>query len=351
MGIAFERPVWFGQRRVQVIARVTNSARSAAFHRCLTALLLAVLGIALSGTAAAQFNGPGPVVTTPSTATVTTDRSILFPPSREPILSPGDLISVHVFEQADYAPEVRLGSDGSALLPLIGTVNLNGLTVTQAERLLEQKLRDAEIYRNPQVTVQVVEGPNQVATVAGEAHAVVPIVGSRRLLDVLATAGGLPPTASHVITISRPGLAEPITVDLGTDPLRSSLANIPIFPGDTIIISRIGVVYMVGAFKNPIAIPLTQYSPLTLMEATALSGGLNFQGKYNDVRLIRTVGDHRTVVKLDIQRIMHGKDPDPILEPNDIVFLPDSTLKASIGNGSLGTLLGIVSLLISVIRY
>lgn len=332
-----------------MIARVRNSIQSAAFHRCLSALMLAVIVIGLSRPAAAQFNGPGPAVTTPTTATVTTDRSILFPPAREPILSPGDVIAVHVFEQADYNPQVRLGSDGSVLLPLIGTVNLNGLSVTQAERLLEQKFRDAGIYRSPQVTIQVVEGPNQVATVAGEVHSIVPIVGSRRLLDVLATAGGLPTTASHVITISRPGLAEPITVDLGTDPLRSSLANIPIFAGDTIIVSRIGVVYMMGAFKTSGAIPLTQYDPLTLMEATAISGGLNFQGKYNDVRLIRTVGDHRTVVKLDIQRIMHGKDPDPILQANDIVFLPDSAIKASMANGSLGTLLGIVSLLIAVI--
>jgi polysaccharide export outer membrane protein len=313
--------------------------------------MLAALAIGLSRPAAAQFNGPGPAVTTPTTATVTTDRSILFPPAREPILSPGDLIAVHVFEQQDYNPQVRLGSDGSALLPLIGTVNLSGLSVTQADRFLEQQLKDAGIYRNPQVTIQVVEGPNQVATLAGEVHSVVPIVGSRRLLDVLATAGGLPTTASHVITISRPGLAEPITVDLGTDPLRSSLANIPIFAGDTIIVSRIGVVYMMGAFRTPGAIPLTQYAPLTLMEATAISGGLNFQGKYNDVRLVRTVGDHRTVVKLDIQRIMHGKDPDPILQANDIVFLPDSAIKASMSNGSLGTLLGIVSLLISVIRF
>lgn len=334
-----------------MIARVKSSLRSAVVQRCLTAVLLALLEITAAAPAVAQFSGPGPAVSTPTTATVTTDRSILFPAAREPILAPGDLITVRVFEQSDYSPEVRLGADGSALLPLIGTVDLSGLSITQAERFLEQRFEEAGIYRNPQVTIQLAEGPNQAATVVGEVHAVVPVIGSRRLLDVLAVAGGLPPTASHVITISRPGLAEPITVDLGTDPLRSGLANIPIFPGDTIVISRIGVVYMMGAFKTSGAIPLTQYAPLTLMEATALSGGLNFQGKYNDVRLVRTVGDHRTVVKLDIQRIMHGKDPDPILQANDIVFLPDSAIKASMANGSLGTLLGIVSLLISVVRY
>ena len=317
--------------------------------RLLLLSFLAILLLVSCSASVAQFSGPGPTIQTPSTATVTTDRALLFPAARDPILAVGDLIQIRVFEQPDYTPEVRVGADGSVLLPLIGTVNLSGKTVSQAERIIEQHLVDAQIYRSPQVTVQLVEGPNQISTVVGEVHAVVPIVGSRRLLDVLATAGGLPPTASHVITISRPGVAEPIIVDLGTDPLRSGLANIPIFAGDTIIISRIGVVYMLGAFKNPTTIPLTQYSPLTLMEATALSGGLAFQGKYDDVRLIRTVGDHRTVVKLDIQRILHGKAPDPILQANDIVFLPDSAIKAAMSNGSLGTLLGIVSLLLAVI--
>ena len=317
--------------------------------RSLFISFMAILILVSCSACFAQFNGPGPTVQVPSTATVTTDRALLFPPARDPLLSPGDLIAIRVFEQPDYTLEVRISADGSVLLPLIGIVDLNGKTVSQAERTIEQRLVDAQIYRNPQVTVQLIEGPNQVAAVVGEVHSLVPIVGSRRLLDVLANAGGLPPTASHVITISRPGVAEPIIVDLGTDPLHSGLANVPIFAGDTIIISRIGVVYLLGAFGTPGIISLTQYSPLTLMEATAMSGGLKFQGKFDDVRLIRTVGDHRTVVKLDIQRILHGKDPDPILQANDIVFLPDSSLKASISNGSLGTLLGIVSLLIAVI--
>lgn len=324
--------------------RIPSSAGRMERLLCAVLLLVAMAW----GPACAQFSGPGPAVETPTSATVTTDRALLFPPARDPKLSAGDLITVHVFEQGDYIPEVRLAADGSALLPLIGTVQLSGLTVTQAEELIAQKLKDAGIYRNPQVTIQVVEGPNQVATVMGETHAVVPIVGSRRLLDVLATAGGLPTTASHVIAISRPGVAEPIVVDLGTDPLRSALANIPIFPGDTIIVSRIGVVYMVGNFKSPGTIPLTQYAPLTLMQATALSGGLMWQGKYDDVRLIRTVGDHRSVVKVDIQRILHGKDPDPILQANDIVFIPDSAMKAFIANGNLGTLFGVVSLILTL---
>ena len=298
----------------------------------------------------AQFNGPASLTTSQEInrpVSVTTDPAILYPATHDLLLSSGDLVSIRVFSQADYMPIVRIGTNGDALLPLIGVVHLEGLSVTDAERLIEKRLIDGGIYRDPQVTLQVTEGPNAVATVIGETHGIVPIVGTRRLLDVLTSLGGLPPTASHTITIHRAGQETPIIVDLGSDPLKSQLADIPIFAGDTIVVSRIGVVYIIGAFKTPGTISLTPYAPLTLMQATALSGGLAFEGKYDDLRVIRTVGGERTVVKLDIKRVLYGKAPDPILQPNDIVFLPSSAIKAAIGNGSVGTLLGVASLLIT----
>jgi len=176
---------------------------------------------------------------------------------------------------------------------------------------------------------------------------VVPIIGERRLLDVLAAAGGLPATASHVITINRPGLDQPIVVDLGTDPARSALANIPIFGGDTIVTARVGVVYVLGAFKTQGAIPLAGNSPLTLLQVASLAGGPSFEGDYADLRIIRTIGNQRTLVKIDIKKVMYGKAPDPVLQADDVVFLPTNALKSVLKSGGIGTLLGIVSILVA----
>lgn len=318
---------------------------------------VALCGLVLCGmstTAEAQFNGPASLVASPEMnrpVTLTTDQAVLFPPEHDAVLVAGDLVVVHVFGQPDYLPTVRVSIDGNVLLPLIGDVHLAGLSVTAGEGLIASRLVAAGIYRNPQVTLQVTEGPGSVATVMGEARGIVPIVGTRHLLDVLTAAGGLPATASHVVTIHRAGQSEPIVVDLGSDPMHSQMADIPIFAGDTIIVSRIGVVYILGAFKTLGVIPLTPYTPLTLLQATALSGGPSFEAKYDDLRVIRTVGGTRTVVKLDMHRVLYGKDPDPILQPNDIVFLPPSALKASITNGSVGTLLGAASLLVTVALF
>jgi polysaccharide export outer membrane protein len=315
--------------------------------RRLAVLLLALLPLA----ARAQFNGPGSLAAGQELnrpATLTTDPALLYPATHDLLLATGDLLSLRIYGQPDFAPSLRINVDGEIKLPFIGKVHLAGLTLTQAETLVAERLIAAGIYVNPQVSITVSEGPNAVITVIGEAHGVVPAVAPRHLEDVLTAVGGLPGTASHVITIHRPGVDQPILVDLGSDPLRSQLANVPVFAGDTIVISRIGIVYMLGSFKTPGTISLNAYGPTTLMQATALSGGPAFEARYDDLRIIRTIGDQRTMVKVDIHKVLFGKAPDPILQPNDIVFLPTSIIKGSINNGSLNTLFSITGLIIAL---
>ena len=327
-------------------------------------LIFAVLFGAIS--AKAQYSGPapGPSSEINPPVKITTDPAILYPGHRDMILGEGDLLTIHLYGSIDYAPTSRVGIDGILPLPLIGPVKVAGLKLVQAQDLIAQKLLAAGMYRDPQVTIQVTDSPNLIATVVGEVHGVVPIIGERRLLDVLAIAGaggggggvaattivvgggGLPTTASHVITINRPGVAEPITVDLGTDPAKSDKADIPIFPRDTIIVPRVGVIYLLGAFKQQGAIPLQQNSPMTLMKIAALAGGPGFEGSAGDLRIIRSVGLSREVVRVDLKKVMNGKAPDPVLQAEDIVFLPSNPMKAAIKSGGIGTALGIASLLL-----
>lgn len=318
--------------------------------------------------AEAQFSGPALGITAEVNPpiTITTDPAILFPAGRDAYLGIGDVLSIRIYGNPDYTPIVRIGLDGTVQLPLIGSVVVNDLTVHQAQNLIAQKLVAAGMYRDPQVSIQITESPNQIVTLIGEVKGIVPVIGQRRLFDVLAAAGGggggggattvvgggggLPSTASHVITINRYGAAEPIVIDLGTDPAKSALINIPIFPRDTIIVPRVGVVYLLGAFKVQGAIPLQQNSPITLMKVAALAGGPGFEGRFNDLRIIRTTGTTRQVVRVDITKVINGKVPDPVLQAEDIVFLPSSPMKSAIKNGGIGTLLGIISILIIAIQ-
>jgi polysaccharide biosynthesis/export protein len=334
------------------------------------ALAIFLLSAAACRMADAQFSGPALGIDTQVNPplTITTDPAILFPAKRDIYLGDGDLITVHLFANVDYVPTVRVGLDGFIELPLIGKLQVQGLTLNQLQDLVAENLKSAGMYRDPQVSIQIIESPNQICTVIGELHGVVPILGERRLFDVLATVGsggtgggigattivvgggGLPSTASHIITINRYGAAQPIIVDLGTDPAKSAMANIPIFPRDTIIVPRVGVVYMLGAFKTPGAIPLQQNSPITLMKVTALAGGNLFEGSSGDLRIIRTTGLTRQVVRVDLKRVIRGQDPDPVLQAEDIVFLPTNPMKAAISSGGISTLLGIASILVLAIE-
>ncbi len=333
-----------GAKRLQMT--VARSFAVLAGRRLLAGAAVLLL---LSGNLAhAQFSGPalgvGPQANTVQTPT--TDPAILNPGLRDLVLEPGDQIQVRLFGVPDFTPLVRVGVDGTIQLPLIGVVRVEGLSVNNAEDYIARRLIDAGMYKNPQVSLQVIEAATQFATVSGELHGIVPLGGDRHLLDVLAQIGTLPPTASHIITVLRPGVAEPIVIDLGTDPSRGEKNNIAILPRDTIIVSRVGVVYIIGAFHTQGIIPLQQTSPLTLMQATALSGGIGFEGEFKDLRIIRTTGLERKEVKVDIKKVLDGKAPDPILEADDIVFLPSNALKAAIKSGGIGTLSSIVSLLI-----
>jgi len=309
-----------------------------------TRLLAVALGLAASGHLQAQFAGPAlpASVDTNQPHLATTDPSLLMPGQRDPLINAGDLIVVRVFGATEFAPPVRVSIDGNVQLPLIGLVPIAGLTVNRAEDVVAKRLSSAGMFVNPQVTIQVTEAAVQFATVAGEMHGNIPIAGSRHLLDVLAAAGQMPQSASHIITVVRPGAEKPIVVDLGTDPTKSAQSDIAILPGDKIIVSRVGVVYILGAFKAQGAIPLQQNSPLTLMQATALSGGAGFEGKFKDLRIVRTQGLTRTVVKVDIKKVLNGSAPDPVLQADDVVFLPSDSVKAAIKGGGIGTLLGVI---------
>jgi polysaccharide export outer membrane protein len=308
---------------------------------------------AMAAPAFAQFTGPAVNAPAPNfaPASVTTDASVLRPQSREILIHAGDLVSVHIFGSIDYTPTVRVALDGTVQLPLIGVVSLQGLSLDQAEDLIAKRLKSAGMYKNPQVSLQVVESTNGVITVAGEAHAIIPASSERRLLEVLAAAGGLPLTASHVITIDRPGVPQPIVVDLGNDPMHSKQVNIPLYPGDTVITSRVGVVYMLGQFKAAGVIPIQTNSPLTLLQATTVAGGTLFPGKFQDLRIIRTVNQQRTLVHVDIKRVMLGKDPDPLLQPDDIVYLPTSAIKEVISSGGLNLLVNVANLALIASHY
>jgi polysaccharide biosynthesis/export protein len=194
-----------------------------------------------------------------------------------------------------------------------------------------------------------VDSPTRVITVVGEVQrpAPVPAFGQLRLLDVISACGGFTPLASHTITIRRPGETAPITVILSSDPKNSDLTNIPLMAGDTVIVPKVGSVFVVGEVKNPSAIPLSSNSPITVMRAIAMAGGLSFDAALSRVVVIRkTPDDQRVEIQMDLKRVMHGKEKDIALASDDVLLVPIQGFKAGITLGGAGAAAGALDALV-----
>ena len=302
----------------------------------------------------AQFNGPADTAADSVNArhVITTDPEILYPAKHDTILHGGDQVRVTLYSIPDFATTARISEEGFLTLPLIDPVQLEGLTTRQAQTLIGQKLEDAEMFRDPVVQVELLESMKSQITIIGDTHASLSgVTGSRKLLNVLASAGGLQPTSSKLISIDRPGSTASINIDLGTDPERSKYADIPIYPGDTIVTSKIGSYYLVGAWKTQGAIVLQNTAPRTLLQAYSVAQGKYFEGKANDLHLIRTVGTTRTLTIIHMDDVLKGKAPDPVLEADDILYLPSNKVLAAIRGGGLSTAIGLALTLFYAFRY
>lgn len=318
--------------------------------------LLTVLGAVFASAAPvrAQFNGPADTAadTVNARHVITTDPAILYPAKHDIVLHGGDQVKVSLYSISDYNTTARISEEGFLTVPLIEPVQLESLTVRQAQTLIAQKLSDAQMFRDPVVQVELLESTKSQITIIGDTHASLPgVTGSRKLLNVLAQAGGLQPTSSKLISIDRPGSTESINVDLGTDPERSKFADIPIYPGDTIVTSKIGNYFLVGAWKSQGQFPLLNTSPRTLLQAYSIANGKFLEGKSNDLHLIRTVGTTRTLTIIHMDDVLKGKAPDPVLEADDILYLPSNKILAAIRGGGVSTAIGLALTLTYAFRY
>jgi len=224
-------------------------------------------------------------------------------------------------------------------LPYLGAVMVAGLTPFEVAASLTKLLKEGGILVDPQVSVQLTASPTRLVTVIGEVvrPSPIPAFGQLRLLDAISACGGFTPLASHTLTIRRSSLADPITIELGVDPRTANAANIPLLPGDTIIVPKVGNVFVVGEVKNEESFPLASNTPITVMRAIAMAGGLKYSAALSRARVIRTTeGNKHVEIMLDLRKLMQGKQQDVALVSDDILFIPANTFKSMLVSGGAG---------------
>jgi polysaccharide export outer membrane protein len=255
--------------------------------------------------------------------------------SAELLIGYGDLLEVSVLGAPEYRYEVRTSSRGDIALPLAGSIRVSGLSVERAEQTIATRLQQAGAFNDPQVTVFEKEYATQGISVLGEVQkpGIYPLIGPHTLLDAISAAGGTTPRAGTVATIThRADPDKPTTVALSYSDTGKPVTTAKVQSGDTVMVSKAGLVYVVGDVHEPAGIVL-ENSGLTVLQAVAMAHGTNPTAKLSGAKLIRKTGNGSREIEIPLNKILKAKSPDLPLQPEDIVFVPGSAMKGATRRG------------------
>lgn len=342
-------------------------------------IIIAITGAA--GAASAQERAgliPAPQVhSEESTRTFAkVDDPVVAPGLGDYQIGPEDLLEVSVLEAPELSRTVRVSDDGEISLPLLGSIQAAGLSTKEMQSVLEDLLRRTYM-KDPQVSVFVQEMRSHPVSVFGavEKPGVYQIRDAKPLIEVLSMAQGLTDDAGDSVIIVRrraqsddrvhaallnsettdrgsslSGLAsadsgragqpegdtsdtESITIKL-KDLLNSShpSSDVLVYPGDTVKVTRAGIVYVVGEVHKPGGFLLKTNENISVLQAIALAEGTTSTSNRKQARIILADESNgsRKDVSINLDRILAGKAPDPVLGANDILFIPNSSSKAAL---------------------
>jgi polysaccharide biosynthesis/export protein len=244
-------------------------------------------------------------------------------------LGPGDLVDLTVFDVPELVLKVRVDSSGGVSLPLLGDMKVAGMTVRDAQRLIAHGLVDRQLVKDPQVSVLIEEFATQGVTVYGEVNTpgVYPLMGPHRLYDAISMAGGLTLKAGRTVTILHAGQRDhPETITLSTE-YPTGRADVTIYPSDTVIVSKAGVVYVLGEVNKPGAFVMENNTSMSLLKATALAGGTTKLASLKHALILKESPQGAVEIRVSLDKVSHAKAEDLQLHAEDILFVPLSNVK------------------------
>jgi len=243
----------------------------------------------------------------------------------------GDLIEISVFGVPDLSIKTRISGSGDVYLPLIDYVHIADLTTDEAQELIQKRLEDGGFVRGPHVSIFVDESASQAITLLGEVNrpGPYPAIGDRRLFDLISAAGGLTDKAGRVVTIEHRGNpGQRVELQLSSNLAEDTQNNVDVFPGDMIIVSRAGIIYVVGDVGHPSGF-LIEDNSLSVLKALALAGGSTRTSALNKTRILRQTPNGVQEIPVNLKKVLYAKAPDLPLVKGDILFIPGSAGKAA----------------------
>ena len=253
------------------------------------------------------------------------------------LLGPGDDIEITVYGAPDLSGRARINETGNITMPLIGYVRLAGLSTSEAEAAIEAQLRQNKIVNDPQVSIYAKDFTSSGISVAGEVGkpGFYSVLGPHRLFDVLQLAGGITERASNTVTISHRGETDSNTLTISKNPAEMAANNVELRPGDTVVVPRAGIVYVLGEVTRPGGYVLNATGGVTIMQVVAAAGGPTHLAAYGKTTILHRTPAGFQEEKLDLKKLLLGKAADISLKTDDIDYVPTSGLKSTLNASAL----------------
>ena len=253
------------------------------------------------------------------------------------LITPGDQLHIQVFDTPEMDQHVRVTDSGEVPLMFVGKLKVSELTPGDAARAIETALIDGKYMQHPQVAVTVEDYQTQVSVLGQVKSAgTFDIMAPTTILSILSMAGGLTEFADRHIAIERHSDPNQKIAYFVSNTSDEALANsVIVNPGDTVLVPRAGVVYVLGDVGRPGGYPMTNDdSQITVLQALALAGAADKTAVLKKAKLIRRTPTGPQEVPLALAEMQKGERPDLAMQSNDVLFIPFSWMKNIAMNSS-----------------
>jgi polysaccharide biosynthesis/export protein len=242
-------------------------------------------------------------------------------PAQDYMVGEGDVLKINVFDHDELTTVARIGGDGTIKLPLIGQIEVGGLTLSQISEKISTLLADGYVV-DPQVSIFVQEFRSKKAFIMGAVNkpGFHVLSGNTTFLELLAVAGGVTADAADKATIKRksdlPNSEEIIiTVDLKSLLEKGDTSrDVPIMDGDSIYIPKTGIFYATGEVVKPG--DYKYVDGMTVIKAVTVAGGFTGIASKGRVKIMRKVNGKEEIIE-------NAKMDDPVY-PDDVIVVPES---------------------------
>ena len=211
------------------------------------------------------------------------------------VLRANDTVRLSVYEEPELATEVTILKTGQASFPLIGTLEIEGLSLTEASDQIRARYA-ADYIRTPMVTLTVVEYATEYVSVIGQVSqpgkVPIPQVGQLDLGSALASAGGITDSADpkNLQWISAAGESRVFALT----EIQGESGGIVMTAGDKLVVHESvfarSEFSVLGEVSKPGSYPIPKSGKMDLSSALAMAGGLNEFADASAIKLVKATG-------------------------------------------------------------